>query len=55
MTSLARTPPWEPGGVLDGPGSREWEDPAKRGEYITSLVAELEKLNKAIEKSRTAE
>ncbi|MFQ5649741.1 MAG: c-type cytochrome [bacterium] len=32
VLSLARTPPWEPGGVLDGPG--QLEDLEKRGEYL---------------------
>jgi mono/diheme cytochrome c family protein len=32
VLSLARTPPWEAGGVLDGPGGRA--DLKKRGEYL---------------------
>ena len=32
ILSEARTPPWEPGGVLDGPGYHA--DPVKRGEYL---------------------
>lgn len=32
VLSLARTPPWEPGGQLDGPGQAA--DSTKRGEYL---------------------
>lgn len=32
ILSESRLPPWEPGGVLDGPGLEE--DPVKRGEYL---------------------
>ena len=32
IQSIARTPPWEPGGVLDGPGQSN--DPLRRGEYL---------------------
>lgn len=32
VLSLARTAPWEPGGVLDGPGQSA--DPIKRGAYL---------------------
>ncbi|MFQ5615979.1 MAG: c-type cytochrome [Anaerolineales bacterium] len=32
VLSLARTPPWEAGGVLDGPGFQD--DLVKRGEYL---------------------
>ncbi len=32
LLSNSRTPPWEPGGTLDGPGFQE--DPVKRGRYL---------------------
>jgi hypothetical protein len=32
VLSLARTPPWEPGGKLDGPGQRT--APVARGQYL---------------------
>jgi mono/diheme cytochrome c family protein len=32
VLSLARIPPWEPGGKLDGPGQQA--NPVKRGEYL---------------------
>ena len=32
VLSLARNPPWEPGGTLDGPGQQA--DPVKRGAYL---------------------
>jgi mono/diheme cytochrome c family protein len=32
IRSIARTPPWEPGGTLDGPGAST--DLAQRGEYL---------------------
>lgn len=32
ILSLARTPPWEPGGTFGGPG--QLADPVKRGEYL---------------------
>ncbi len=32
IRSIARTPPWEPGGTFDGPGQST--DPVRRGEYL---------------------
>ena len=32
IRSIARTPPWEPGGTFDGPGQSS--DPVRRGEYL---------------------